>query len=120
MKKIEGLPKGELTVWKVLDMGFDINVLANDGHSALSLVILSHKTPVYVSQIMDGFLQKGAAEIFNVDLLLKQVSKHLQVFGQVDLDPLVLVQLVKHLRYDDLPEKEMMAFLNFRIFCESF
>ena len=116
LAKLHGLPKESLTLSKLLRIGFDVNALDDNGQSALLQVFLTTERKAPVAEIIDSFVQPGA-QTFDVDPLMENLGKHLTVFGQLDLGPLILLQLAKHANFYNVPASERTAFGNFRTFC---
>ena len=73
-------------------MGFDVNVLDENGETALNQIFRTSNQSLFVQAIFDNFFQPGR-QTFNVDPLMEYLGKHFSLCGYVGFGPCVLLQL---------------------------
>ena len=78
--KQTSIPKGNLTLTKLIYMGFDVNVLDENGETAISQLFKTSIQTKQLGETVDLFLNRGSPS-FNVDLLMKDLSKNFSLFG---------------------------------------
>ena len=84
------MPKGVLTLAKLIYMGFDVNALDENDETAISPIFKTSLKSKFIGATVDLFLNRGSPS-FNVDLLMKDLSKNFSLFGYKGFSPCFLL-----------------------------
>ena len=111
--KQTSMPKGNVTLIKLIYMGFDVNVLDENGETAISHLFKTSIQTKQLGETFDLFLNSGF-QTFNVDLLMKDLSQNLSLYGHVGYGPCFLLQIVRNIR--TIPQSDRINFKNLQHF----
>ena len=103
------IPKGNLTLSKLLYMGFDVNALDDNSETAISYFFKTSLQSRGLLETYDLFLNPGSQK-FDVDLLMKDLCKNFSLFGKKGFGPCFLLKIVKHI--GRVPRSDWTNFLN--------
>ena len=110
--KQTSIPKGNLTLTKLIYMGFDVNVLDENGETAISHFFKTSLQSRWLAETVDLFLNPGS-QTFNVDLLMKDLGKHFSLYGRKGFGPCFLLQIVKQIKNTQtIPRSDSINFEN--------
>ena len=107
--KQTSITKGNLTLTKLVYMGFDVNVLDENGETAITHFFKTSQQSKWLGETFDLFLNPGY-QTFNVDVLMKDLSKHFSLYGHKGFGPCFLLQLVKNIQ--TVPRADWINFQN--------
>ena len=106
------MSKGILTLAKLIYMGFDVNVIDENGETAISHFFKTSLQSRWLAETVDLFLNLGS-QTFNVDLLMKDLGKHFSLYGRKGFGPCFLLQIVKQIKNTrTIPRSDSINFEN--------